>query len=407
MRKALTLLTVLVLLLTASLSLAQDDLEYCGSLSEEDCALLNSAAPSLPDSTAFEATFVMDVTAPEEEAFAFTMSAAGGYVMDPAELEDALEAVADLSILEFNLDNALDIADATINSFDGELLITINPPADAAPPMFQSIPLNLWLVDGVGYVDLSPVAMFDPSFDGVFGMDIIDTVRFGLSEVTIGDLLEAGEDMTFDFEDFGELNAEDFNFGQQQVQLTDEEGIAFLEETMTLERLEDTEIGGSPVAVFEFAFDVPALFSSQPFMEGFEMNAPEEAGMTAEEFSEVMVEAVGEDSTFVINYYVGLEDNFTYGIDLSMNLDLDIAVLEAAFDEGMMDDMDASEEDTDGETMDEEMMSPVLDFNFAFTFTRSNINGLESIELPENAVVVTIEELLEQMMGTVEPQSDA
>lgn len=391
MRKNLFVtLSLIVVLAFAGVAGAQemdthsDDYEFCGGLSAEDCMLLDAAAGNLPTSTAFTATFTLDVTAPEGEDGngTLTVDASGAYMVSKEELEAAGDSLDDVAIIDFSLSNVFDVADATLSAFDAELALSATGEGEFSNPMMETISAQLWLVDGVGYVDLSPYSAMMSELDGVWGMDIFDTLAYGLEQFTVGDLLDMAKAQGFDGMDghgrgHGEGDEmEGFqNFGQRQPQLTDEEGIAFVESFLGLERLEDTTVDGMNMAVFELSVDFEALFASDVFLRGIELNAPEE--VDAEAFQQALIAGVGQDSTFTITYTIGVEDQYLYGLLVDQNY----VITPSAFAEFEDDDEATPAEGT-------------AEINITFDFNRSDINAVESINLPEDAQTITIEELI-------------
>jgi len=372
-------LAILMLLIGGVVGIsAQDDTEYCGDLSEADCALLSNSEPELPASTGFEGSVAVEVTGTEE--FTFGVEMVGAYATDPTSRTDALSTLEETTLLELNAGDWLDYLDGIIGGADAELFIDIIPPEGSVPPMFATIPVELWLVDGVGYVDLSPLEMFAPEFDGIYGMSVVEASRYALGEVTVGDVIDGleslGDSTGGDFDmDFSDGSAS-FN---NQVQLTPEEGEAFLDEFVTITRLEDDEIDSEPVAVFEFDIDIIGLIESDVFAEGFEQNAPPGADMTAEEFASALTAAFVEEPSFTLKTYVGLESNYSYGFDYVFDIVVDPAEFAAA--------------------IGEEMESETVGVRVTTSFIRGDINEIDGISLPDGAVEVTVEELIEALAG--------
>lgn len=385
MRKLLIFTLILAAVLTISgAALAQDDYEFCGSLSEADCALFNSMGEAaLPGSTAFTALLDQEVTVPGEEPLAFQVALSGAYVLDREGLDANYEAFANIGVLDFNLRDFFETFDTSLEAFDAELLIDLT----IGDPMADNIDVQLWLVDGVGYVDLTPLEAMDPSLTGVVGMDIVDSLLFGLEQVSIGDLMalaEASDDMMMmgGGDEVSEAFAQGFSSGfQNQPDVSDEEGIAFVEAILDVSRAEDAVIDGTDVAVFTLDIDLAELFASEVFLEGTRLNLPDDAGISAEEFQQVMIDGVAQDSTISVNYSIEPESGTLYGLEVMTDLSIDAAVFAEAF----------------GEEMGEE--DGMITVSQTMTFERSNVNGVEAITLPEGASTVNIQELMMMMGG--------
>jgi len=231
-RKLLLPLMVVALLLVGVGSVfAQDmgmgDMEPCLGLSEEDCELYYEYQHAgLPESTAFDATIAGVIDA-EGESMEFSVGLNGAYVLDAAAATAAADAFAEVGVLDVSPRDFIELADGTVSAFDAELSLDINGiPGVTDMTGGEPFPtIDLWLVDGVAYADLTIVGtlMGDPSFAGVYGLDVFDIVTVLLEDVTLGDLIP--EDMGMGGMDgmggMGMMGAQDaftegFNQGFQQ-----------------------------------------------------------------------------------------------------------------------------------------------------------------------------------------------
>ncbi len=146
-----------------------------------------------------------------------------------------------------------------------------------------------------------------------------------------------------------------------------------------------------PVAVFEINFDLNALFTSDLFRRGFESNTPSDLDMTSEEFSEALTAAIGDDSQLIIQQYIGLEDNYGYGADLTLILNLDPQALAEFGDDEMAADAD---------------MEPIS-IEMTLRTVRNQVNMLERITVPDGATVVTPQELQDALEPELDSAGDA
>lgn len=403
---------VLILMLTLSMSAVgyaqYDDYEFCGGLSDGDCELYyDLQTGSVPFSTSFELAVDFNISA-EGETFNTSMAAAGGYVYDIDNIDAYMESIEDLSIIDISVGTIVDFLEAGMNSFDAEVYITIEPPAEMAMflPM-ETIAIDLWFVDGIAYADLTPLAtaMGDPSLEGVYGIDAFELIRMALTEATIGDLLDAALEggMDMDMNGGGDAFAQGFQQGFQQ-NFTQEppEGI---ENAVTITRLENETVNGMEVAVFETVVDVAALFEIEMLQEQVMMNIPPEADFDEEMLIGALITGM-EGSTVTSVERYDLESGYLVSSETVIDVTIDPNVFAALDDEmamsgeemgDMLEEMGEATEEADMGGDMEEMTEPMepITFQMTINFSRSQIDELDAIELPEGAEVVPAETLLE------------
>lgn len=375
---------------------------FCGDLSEEDCTLYEELSGGVvPDSTAFDLAVDATIVA-EGSTFDFAIDADGAYVYEVEVVRDYLDSIADVPLLEVDTEVLVGFVESGINAFDAELGLTIELPAPIA--MFlpsETIDLDFWLVDGVAYTDLTPIGALaeDESIAGVYGIDAFELIRMGLSEVTLGDLFEVMDDADFD-----DMRRGDFGGNFQQNFMPAQLNPREIAEFATFTRLEDGDVDGVETAVFETVIDVPALFENRAIRRSVADNLRQQgADIDPEALSDALVEALAGSEIVVTEAY-GIEDGYLYASSFNMDVVVDPASLEALDDS--MDDMGDMEEEMDDmgmateEAMDdmdmemEEEMPEPIEFSVEAAFTRSDINAVEAITLPDGAQIVPTEDLI-------------
>lgn len=375
LNRFMALSLVLVLVLSwAGATYAQDD--FCLGLSDDDCELYYdlSGNAELPESTAFD--MVVDVEADadgEEIAFAFDVS--GAYVLDVDAIEDAVDEFNETPVLEVSASTFLDLMRGTVSGFDAELEIDYAfPPEMGVPPLG---PFNLWLVDGIGYVDLSPAAMFDPSLEGIYGVDLFDLIEVPLENVLIGDLFEGldgmtGGDFSMDGGDDNPFNntMAGFNAG---ADLSEEDIASFF----SIERADDDTVNGTDVVVFVSTLDFGAVMAVDAIAEVAYESAVQ-SGLPSDISQEDFVDAIAESfDGSVVTVTEKFDESTGYGIQTmvvaDITLDIEpLAELTGDSDEGVVTALTTIE------------------------FTRSDINAVDAIEVPEDAQVIPVEALFGQ-----------
>ena len=374
-------LTLSLVLSLAGISYAQDD-EYCLGLGEDDCELYYELIEnaSLPSSTAFELAIGFDGSIEENdndpEEFSASFDISGAYVVDEDAIEDAFEEFSDVDLLDASPRAFLNLFRGTVAGFDAELEIDYMFDEQMGVPPIG--PFNLWLVDGVGYVDFAPFSMFDPSLTGVYGLDMFDLIEFPLENIEMGDIFDAISDMgnSFDMSDFDEdtfsADNPDNPFASAMPVVLSEEEIATF---VTVERADDDTVDGVDVVVFVTEIDLGAAMEvdaiiAQAYQSAVQADLPED--ISEEDFAAALAEGLA-GSTITVTEKIDSETGITMQTTVDANITLDIAAFSAL-----------SGEQEEGSAV----------FNMTMDFSRSDVNAIDAIELPENAEEIPVEALL-------------
>lgn len=398
MRKTIfSFLTLVALLSLGGATLAQTSTDGdfpCLGLEQEDCDLYyDLAEPDVPDSASFVSSNDISVTA-EGQTYNGNIELSGSYIYNVTVVEDYLDSLADVPLLDATLGDFIGYLESGIDAFDAELSLVVNAPEQFAMfiPM-ETIALDLWLVEGDAYADLTPIGQIagDPALSGVYGIDLFEFVYFGLENVTVGDLTDAFGEIDLSELDFDRDELEQF---QRQLEANLEASTADpedLEAFTTVTRLENETIDGTEVAVFETTIDFQALFESDLVIDSITSQMPEEdfeeLGVEIEEIIGALQEAIGDDATFVQTDSYGIEDGYLYS---------SIADFSITFDPAPFAELEALEEeltDENGETVEPDIPDPIT-VEASLTVTRSDFNAVEEITLPEDAEVVPLEDLM-------------
>jgi len=393
------LLTMVALLSLTGATFAQDmDDMPCLGLEQEDCDLYyDLAEPDLPESASFDLSNDVAVSF-EGETFNVAVEANGSYIYDVSVVEDYIESIADTPLIDATLGDFVGYLESGINAFDANLSLVITAPDQFAPflPM-ENIPVDLWLVEGDAYADLSLVGQLagDPAFTGVLGINLFEFVYFALEEVTVADLAEALEDI--DDIDFDAETLEDFQAQLQtnlEAQSMDPEAI---EEFVMVERLEDAEIDGVEVAVFETTIDFAALFGSDLIREIAMTQLDEEdfegLDITPDDVFDALQASIGEDTSAVTVESYGLEDGYLYASETDLFLSISPEPINELTGEAMAEAGMETTEEPDAEPAEN------IEIEVSSVLSRSDFNAVEEIVLPEDAEVVPLEDLMDALTG--------
>jgi hypothetical protein len=294
MRKLLISILVVFMLSIGTSVMAQDE---CGGLGEDDCAILGASNEAMTalDAARFASTFDL------------TLSGEGQSIMLGLTVDGAFSGITGIDV------TALDTADTTalfpalgdlISAFDAELFIGLNIPAELAgeiPAEFSG--LDLWLVDGVGYLDFSQIIpLLGPDGaaltslgipNGPAGLDFVDTLtNLGMF---LGDSMgDLGGDLGMDMGD--DSMVPELDFAQYA----------------TITRGDDVD--GN--AVFVYDIDFAALAADEEFLGLLETSLEAQGGVTGQDLGDTeqalaLLTTVADGSTFTLTQQIDLETNYT------------------------------------------------------------------------------------------------
>jgi hypothetical protein len=304
MRKLSIVLMVLMLLAMGSFAAAQDI--PCGDLSEEDCSLLSGTTEAM--GSVSSATFTIDMsitTTEDEEETTITISGDGSFSGAEGLLGDSMTAMMSDPASAADTSAMMQMFGVAIADLDAALNLNVDAGAG------DEIVIELVLVDSIGYVNFDALGLAGmqlgedltlPEWGGVNLPELLETMGPQMGAMMGGGMPGGG--MPGGGTTGGGL-PEDFDpesFGQYFI----------------ITRLEDDAMDdGTAVAVFEMTVDFAGMMSDPALQE-----AMAESG---EEITEAQMEAMMsmyENMAFALNVYVGLEDNYLYGFDLALSMDM-------------------------------------------------------------------------------------
>ena len=375
--RPLTFVLTLVLMLgLVSTSFAQYD--ECFGMGAEDCDLYYSLSygAEMPSSAAFGLDFEMAASVEDasmNEEFEMALFFDGAYVVDEEAIDMAVKEFGATPLLDVSAGTFLDLMRGTVSGFDAELSVDYEFPAEFGVPPVG--PVTVWLVDGVGYIDLAPFAAFDPSLEGVYGVNLFDLIEVPLQQVRMSDIMAAFEGMGgtgYDpearnaLEGLGENPFSNF----MPAMMTPEDVMSFV----TMERVEDANIDGRDVAVFVTTVDLSAMMESEAvaavaYQSAMQSGMPD--SISEADFSAAFAEAL--DGTVVVTESLDLETGLNLQTTMEADLTMDIAPIAEMAGE--------QEEGTVTMTM-------------VWDFALSDIDNVDAIEVPADAEIIPAEALL-------------
>lgn len=368
-RRMFVLLAVMLMVFPASGVFAQaGPTLYCGTLPEADCEFLMQSQEAMTKvhSAAFAFEFDMAFAGMEDvfevDPLELGVSADGQFMIDPelaAELMTANEPEAMAAMMAKMPDALVEV----LRSFAGDLSLNLDLPKVLLAEMgdFPVEQLDLVMVEGVFYVDISPFTESETEGPAWLGIDVASLVETMYGEMMTDSDIAGMLDMQI------EMNSE------MVSQVMEMES---LNKFVDITRGADAEVDGVPVAVFTTTIDYAGMFSDEAFLEwlsGFMAQMLEAQGESMEDLPENFGEVMGamlSGLDLEIVEQIGLEDYFTRHLGVDMAFSLDPAAIAAMAGEDMGD------------------VPENFNMSMSMTVDLSNINGSVEIVAPEGAQVI-------------------
>lgn len=368
---------------------AQDENPYvtCGDLAAEDCDIVRAASEAMQGLSSYSSTVDFDIaltdlpSLPADISFSFASD--GTFALDP-EITTAL--------MEMQLMGADELAENMPQMFETladlyftlgfDMVVDVSVSEDLAALIGQSagtqipdaITLAMRMTEGYFYLNLDELAAVMPEAEGMQGW-----IGFDIGTLMSDSLQAAAEQLEAGGEAAQAMGSAAAMTMQQQALMT------AAKDYVTVTRLEDSEVDGTPVAQFQYDFDAAGFIGSPEFnsflteqLKAMAATNPDAAasGLTPENIDMVsaMLPMMGpmllSGLTWQTTTSIGLEDNFQYGSESHIAWDLS-GVLRLA-------QMPSS-----GQPM----------FELHMTSANSDFDSAPAIEAPEDATIIPLEQL--------------
>ncbi|MCY3945607.1 MAG: hypothetical protein OXF44_04920 [Anaerolineaceae bacterium] len=337
----IALLLALLLEMAGAAQADFHDLVFCGDLTETDCALLKQASENSASQTA--GTYNLDMDLDLQDFGSGSTDSPGDFGIS---LDVDTVWSGDLSAFEaMGLESMSMMTDPEallvmlgdlLSQVSGSATVTLVAPQglpgvpedDIPAALLGGVTMEMRLVDGHAYLDLSSLATIMAADDGVpsgwFGFHIMDLLEAmlasGMMDMDTNGLLDEGaESSSADSSDMKQ------DMAAMEAMMADWSDPEFLGTFMVVERLQDQIVEGRGVAVFHTGIDLSALFGSPEFRElmiasgEVSQDAVDEDEMAMMDFMLGMVaDAIDVEAT----QFIGLEDRLILREDTSMIMDL-------------------------------------------------------------------------------------
>jgi hypothetical protein len=249
--------------------------------------------------------------------------------------------------------------------------------ADSEIPMPESLTFEIRLIDGIMYMNVADLRALDPSMAEELTSDWIGIDYVGMLQMQM-DQGAMGEDPMTSAAASG---------------LAMSEMMSRMEDFVAVERLDDVALDGQDGAVFAYTLDIIGFLTSDLFRTAMEeMTASLGEDTSAAELREAlsMIDFVApmlfRDLDIATSTVIGLDDKLTHNQSFDLTWDLASLMQLAA-----MSDPSVAEALGDAE--------PVV--TFGFTADYSDFNDEMIFEVPEDAQMIPLEQLLPQDTSAV------
>lgn len=420
MKRTVVLMGLLALLvaLPVGITSAKADDVYCGDLAAPDCALLRASNETMEtvETVVYDASFGFDVMMEDAPVVSAAFSASGAVDPGQAQIDAVTNEVLDMRIRdvlalvedpEALADTLLGYAERVLTApqMSADLTMTFIAEDETSGPFN----LRLRVVDGVVYGNSELLAAGGMSPDQWISLDTVQVAHMvaealqnpdlmsgfmgGMSGgADMGGMSSGGEmgagsgDFMAQFNGFGEQIAAIQNNPAWEVMDSD----AFRDRILDIQRIEDSEIDGVPVAVFETTMDFGALAETEEFRSvmndifAFYTFIPED---NREAFVDATLDMMS-DMTWVMTEAVGLEDTYLYGMSFAGEQTIDPVVFVEAMGE------DVGDADI-----------PLQTTTYEFQLTLTDHNEPVVVEAPDEADVLPLFQLLGMGSAPAEPMA--
>jgi len=334
----------------------------CFNLSADDCAILTGALANSENMDSFNMNFTADFSLAGLSSLGAMMgSGTGSDSGMPGDITFHIEGSGPYAMISSDTFPPI-ILDVALNAM-------MNSGSDS-----QSASMEVRIVDGYVYFT-------DPDTGDWSGILVQDAMTYAENEMGLSGLFGSGGDMPS-----GALNPQDL-MNSDPAALMDAAGLgdnaaALLDVPGFINhvRLDDQDMMGQTMHVFELTLDFTPLFASTDFqtiLNSAITQATEADPQAAQMAMVVPMLLSGLTGNVVETQMVGADDNFLHSTGLDLNATLDLGVL--------MPPSSSSSSDTP--------QIPPIDLGFSFNVTLDQINETFSVAAPEGATILTAEDL--------------
>lgn len=384
MRKIITLCLMAGLLLMGSVVSAQDTPPvFCGDLAQADCSILQQSRTAMQGLKSADISLNFNFAGtnipnmPTTEPLTVSLAGTGSFAGDMTAIGQPPMGMNDPAASMAWLAKALGSVSAKLN-----LTITI-PPAltqmmasssSSGTTLPNSIPINVVLVDGKGYIDLDSLAP-------VIAASGADTASLPKGWTGL-DLVEALNQMAPMMTQMTSMATQEAAVSDTMAQFMDP---AFIGKYVKIERGADATLNDEAVAVFNTTVDIAGLLNDPTVQAEIQKQAASSGSSQAESVA-MMSSMFANSLTVTSTTEIGTADNIVRAT--STDITFDSTSMMAAM---------AAMSTAEPSATTSSTAAPVIKIHFDYAL--SNINSAQPITAPEGATVIPLSQLMGGMSG--------
>ncbi|RIK42331.1 MAG: hypothetical protein DCC55_09175 [Chloroflexi bacterium] len=288
------LLVALLAFPTGSVFAQELPAPFCGQLSEADCDILVMSQEAQLDATSYTSsvdatTTIVGIPGLPAEELVFSWVQDTVIHMDPEIMRRMVELQTQgAEAMMENFEELMELTVELYRTLGVDVMINFTMPAEIADTLAmqsgvdvpEELDFHVILKDGFGYISTEGLEFIDPSLPEMadwIGIDLAGMVEMGVAQSTASQDPAQREAMM-------QSMAFSSMFSSDEVR-------DLLEDFVLVERLDDDEVGGTEVAVFETGFDFAGFLASPGFWTLVEenldtINAMSDTDLTAQELQQ-------------------------------------------------------------------------------------------------------------------------
>lgn len=339
MRKNALLVLLLVALLafpTGTLFAQELPEPFCGRLSEADCDILRMSQEAQLDVSSYVSsvdatTTVVGIPGLPADELVFNWVQDTVIHADPEVMRRMIELQTQgAEAMMENFEELMELTVELYRTIGLDVVIDFTMPAEIAEILSlqsgvdvpEELSFHVIMVDGFAYIATEGLDYLDPSLP-----EVADWIGFDLAG-----MVEMGVEQSLTAEDPAQQEAMMQSMAFSSM-LSSDEVRDLLEDFVIVDRLDDDEVDGTEVAVFETGFDFPGFLASPGFWTLVEenldtINAMTDTELTAQELQQARMAitflgpALLQGLQFSSTAAIGLEDYYPYAQMVDFRWDL-------------------------------------------------------------------------------------
>lgn len=320
MQKRIVLFLLFLLLPASGIFAQADSTAFCGDLPAPDCDILRQSQTVMRDVESMDFAFNMgyDISGFGDsfgmDSVVFSISGNGMLAFDIRYLYSLYGTSPEA--MTGNLSDYTGILIDFLKSIQGEATLAIRLPAELSSPALGDIAFDIIMVDGTIYLDTAPLTgLSQPSW---IGLDFASFYENMLEET------------------MSQMEGMDLSALMSSNLFQNIYSPEYMGRFRAITRLEDAEVMGISVAVFEHTFDFASMFSDEQFIADFKASMEtalgtqglDDLGTDTDTFLDLLL-SIYQDVEIQYRLWIGLDDYYVHRADMSLGLSMNMENLTA------------------------------------------------------------------------------